>query len=195
MQEQKRRDGGYGRIAGTGPTFIHSTSPDHHQDSSKEQQQADIEKALALAGNDWRTGLFASKFYLEQGNITKAVELVRNFYGKNPQNYYLGLHYAKLLEQGKKYSACVDLLQKMKVLPNEGATEGRTIWRNANIGSALDLLNAKKYKRALESIVLAKQWPENLGVGKPYQVPTNDLKTLSPSNIIRNLKTARQLKR
>ena len=139
-----------------------------HQNTNKEQRQADVEKALALAGNDWRTGLFASKFYMVQGNIPKAVELALNFYEKNPQNYYLGLHYAKLLEQGKKYSVCVDLLKKMKVLPNEGATEGRTIWRNANIGSALDLLNAKKYKRALESIVLAKQWPENLGVGKPY---------------------------
>jgi hypothetical protein len=61
-------------------------------------------------------------------------------------------------------------LQKTQVLPNEGATEGRTIWRNANIGSALDLLQAKTYRKALENINLARQWPSNLGVGRPYFV-------------------------
>jgi hypothetical protein len=29
---------------------------------------------------------------------------------------------------------------------------------------------ARKYRKALESIGMAKQWPENLGVGKPYDV-------------------------
>ncbi len=155
---------------GNQPDFYPFYIARSHQNTNKEQQQADVERALALAGNDWRAGLFASKFYLEQGNIPKAVELARNFYAKNPQNYYLGLHYAKLLELDKKYPACVSLLQKIQVLPNEGATEGRTIWRNANIGNALDLFKAKKYQKTLESIEKAKLWPENLGVGKPYLV-------------------------
>ena len=132
--------------------------------------QADVEKTLALSGNDWRAGLFASKYYLDNGNLLKAEELARNFYGKNPQNYYLGLHYAKLLEMSNKYSVCSALLQKIQVLPNEGATDGRIIWRNANIGNALDLMQAKKYQKAIECIGKARQWPENLGVGKPYLV-------------------------
>ncbi len=139
-------------------------------DAGNQQTQTDVERAMALAGNDWRAGLFASKFYLAGGNILKAEELARNFYGKNPQNYYLGLHYAKVLELNKNYSACVSLLQKIQVLPNEGATEGRTIWRNANIGNALDWMKTKKYRKALESIGLARQWPANLGMGKPYLV-------------------------
>ena len=60
------------------------------------------------------------------------------------------------------------LLQKIKVLPNEGATDGRTVWRNANIGNALDFMKAEKYGKALESISKARQWPLNLGAGKPY---------------------------
>jgi tetratricopeptide (TPR) repeat protein len=67
-----------------------------------------------------------------------------------------------------KYSECVILLQKIKVLPNEGATDGRTVWRNANIGNALDFMKAEKYSKALESISKARQWPLNLGAGKPY---------------------------
>ena len=131
---------------------------------------ADVEKALNLAGSDWRAGLFASRFFFEQGNNLKAEELAKDFYAKNPQNYYLGLHYAKMLQRNGNYLQCVSLLQKIAVLPNEGATEGRTIWRYANIGKALDELKTKNYRKTLETIGMARQWPFNLGVGKPYQV-------------------------
>jgi hypothetical protein len=139
-------------------------------DTASAQALADVGKALYLAGDDWRTGLFASRFFMYRDNLNKAEELARDFYNKHPQNYYLALQLAKVLELNKNYSGCVTLLQKTQVLPNEGATEGRTIWRNANIGSALDLLQAKTYRKALENINLARQWPSNLGVGRPYFV-------------------------
>jgi len=135
-----------------------------------QQAQSDIEKALALSGNDWRAGLYASQFFIGKGNLIKAEVLARDFYKKNPQNYILGLHCAKVLEMNHKYSDCVNMLLKIRVLPNEGATDGRTVWRNANIGNALDLMKNRKYRKAVESVGMARQWPENLGVGKPYQV-------------------------
>ena len=54
------------------------------------------------------------------------------------------------------------------VLPNEGAYEGRTIYRTANLYLAIEELKQERYKRALANIKLSKEWPENLGVGKPY---------------------------
>lgn len=134
------------------------------------QAQADVEKALELGGTEWRVGLIASRFFLDQGNILKAEEIARTFYRKYPQNYSLGLHYAKLLIQLKSFLSCVNLLKTIRVLPNEGATDGRIIWRNANIGNALSFMNTQKYRKALESISLATTWPANLGVGKPYSV-------------------------
>lgn len=133
------------------------------------QALVDVEKAFELEGNDWRVGLFVSKFYFDRGNILKAEELAKNFYNKYPRNYYLGLHYAKMMELNKDYKGCINLIKKIQVLPNEGATEGRTIWRFANIGNALELINSKNYRKSLESIKLAREWPANLGVGKPYQ--------------------------
>ena len=139
-------------------------------DSGSQHAQLDIERALSLAGKDWQAGLFAAKFYLGKGNLLKALELDRNFYEKNPQNYYLGLHYAKVLELHKNYPESVNVLQKIRVLPNEGATAGRITWRNANIGKALDLMKEKKYRDALNCIDMARQWPANLGVGRPYKI-------------------------
>jgi len=139
-------------------------------DTGNQEASSDIEHALSLAGSEWRTGLYASKLYFGHRDTLKALELARSFYGKYTQNYYLGLHYAKMLAMNKKYSACIGLLQKINVLPNEGSVEGRAIWRSTNIGNALYWMNVKKYHKALECIHKAKQWPENLGVGKPYEV-------------------------
>ena len=73
-------------------------------------------------------------------------------------------------EQNKKYQECINLLRKIKVLPNEGAVDGHIVWRNVNLDYALGWMEAGKYGKALESIALARQWPQNLGVGKPYDV-------------------------
>jgi len=115
--------------------------------AESQQPQTDVERVLALGGSDWRAGLYASQFFIEKGKLIKAEELARDFYRKNPGNYILGLHCAKVLEMNQKYLDCVNLLQKIKVLPNEGATDGRTVWRNANIGNALDFMKAEKYSK------------------------------------------------
>ncbi len=165
-------------------------------ESGSHQAQADVEKALTLSGDNWRAGLFASKYYLEQGNLLKAEVLARDFYAKNPQNYYLGLHQAKMLVMSKNYASGIKLLQKLEVLPNEGATDGRIIWRNANIGNALDLMQEKKYRKALESIGRARQWPENLGVGKPYNVDERleDFIALQIYQQLKDNRSAQQMK-
>jgi hypothetical protein len=66
--------------------------------------------------------------------------------------------------------ACVNLLAKLKVLPNEGATAGYNLWRESNLVVAMNAYEAKQYKKALKFIAQARTWPENLGVGKPYDV-------------------------
>jgi len=137
-------------------------------DEGSTQAQSDVEKALSLGENDWRAGLYAARFYLSKEDIQKAERIAQKYYLKFPKNYYLGLQYARILEQEKKYTNCISLLKNIQVLPNEGASEGRTIWRNSNIGNALDLMDAGKFRNAIDNIGLALQWPVNLGVGKPY---------------------------
>jgi tetratricopeptide (TPR) repeat protein len=133
-----------------------------------QQAQADVDKALELGQNDWRTGLFASKYYLNSGNNNKSEEIARQFYRRFSQNFILGLCYSDILEYNNKFTGSIDILKKLTVLPHEGAGDGKTIWKNANIGEALVLLKAGKYKKALESVEQSRLWPANLGVGKPY---------------------------
>jgi hypothetical protein len=139
-------------------------------DAGSPQAQADVDKAVEFAGNDWQAGWFASRFYVNRGNYTKAVELAKNCYTKYPKNFVLGMQYARTLELNKNYTECINVLKVIQLLPSEGASEGRTLWRKVNDELAQELMTAGKYRKALENIEMARQWPENLGSGKPYQV-------------------------
>ena len=130
--------------------------------------EKDLLKAASLAPEAWRAGLQLSRFYEKQKNFAKAKEVANTYFDKLPKNYYLGLNMAKMLNLNGDHEACVNLLAKLNVLPNEGATDGYKLWRESNMVVAMDAYAAKMFKKALKFIARSRTWPENLGVGKPY---------------------------
>ena len=56
----------------------------------------------------------------------------------------------------------------------EGATEGRQLYREAKLMQAIDAMKIGNYKKALQVINEATQWPENLGEGKPYDADIDE---------------------
>jgi tetratricopeptide (TPR) repeat protein len=132
--------------------------------------EKDLLKAVSLAPETWRAGLELSRFYEKQKQTAKAKEVAASFFEKLPQNYYLGLNLAKQLSLNNEPEACVNLLANLKVLPNEGATAGYHLWRESNLMVTMETYSAKNYKKALKFITQSRTWPENLGVGKPYDV-------------------------
>lgn len=132
-----------------------------------DEQLADIKKAENIEAS-WRVGQALLNHYTEWKNWNKVVETGKKYNKKYPDNYYIGLKYAKGLCETGQYAACISLLNKLTVLPNEGASAGRDVYRTANMYQAMELLNKKKYDAVLKSVEASKQWPENLGVGKPY---------------------------
>jgi hypothetical protein len=85
-----------------------------------------------------------------------------------PGNDIIGLKYAAAMLRQQKYRDCTDFLASLNVLPNEGAYEGRAVYREAWLFCALENVQAGKYREALSDVEQSKRWPEHLGVGKPY---------------------------
>jgi len=79
------------------------------------------------------------------------------------------LSYANALCESGQYTKCIKVLNRFKVMPNEGARTGHTIYRRANLRLAKQYLKAKNYAGALKAVEASKIWNENLGVGKPYE--------------------------
>jgi tetratricopeptide (TPR) repeat protein len=76
--------------------------------------------------------------------------------------------YAKTLLLNRKFRQADSALSTLSIIPFEGATEGRELYREAKLMQALQELKKKNYANTLAMVQQAKLWPENLGVGKPY---------------------------
>lgn len=132
-----------------------------------ESRLTDLLKAEQV-DESWRTGLALINYYIFNNQWQQAVETGKKYIKKYPSNYYIGLKYAKALCETGRYQPCISLLSKIQVLPNEGSYAGRAVYREANLYRAMELLRSKNYKQVMKSVEASKEWPENLGVGKPY---------------------------
>lgn len=137
--------------------------------SSREKSFADLERAAKLDPKQWRFGKLIAERYLEDKQDAEAWQVAKKYAEQFPENYQLGMLYAKTLLRNKQFQACSDLLAKLNILPYEGATDGRRIYRETQLMLALQKMRAKEFEAAQNLINAAKLWPQNLGAGKPYQ--------------------------
>ena len=131
---------------------------------------ADLRKAVAIAPDAWRAALRLSKHYAEKQQWGAAAEAAEKGYFRHPGNYYLGLQLASCYMYNGQYEAAIVRMKALRVLPNEGASEGRNVWRETHLYAAIDALAAGDIEKAREYIWSARTWPGNIGVGRPYDV-------------------------
>lgn len=135
---------------------------------NREMEINSLEKAKEFNSSDWRLNLAWINFYLDNKENARALKLAKKYQEEYPEKYVFGLKYAKALMELKEYQKCILFLEKCEVLPNEGAMEGRNIYHETCIRAAFNALQQNNYKNAIKYAQKAKDWPVNLGVGKPY---------------------------
>ena len=128
---------------------------------------ADYEKAYSL-DQSWRYLKAVSVAYNRYEQPKKAIALLTPYMSAHPKDYIMGLLYAKTLLIDGQFASADQILNKINVIPFEGATEGRDLFREAKLMQAIAAMRHKNYKKALTYINASRQWPERLGVGKPY---------------------------
>lgn len=128
----------------------------------------DLERAMSLSPENWRVWSELIANYRQNGNYEKELKLAAKASKKWPENYNLGLAYAKSLLNNRKYSQSISQLKKVHILPFEGAGASRIIYQRAYLGEALNMMDKRNYRKALSLLEEAKLWPERLGVGMPY---------------------------
>ncbi len=138
-------------------------------DGPKEKYLADVERSAALDSNEWRYGKMLTEYYLAKEDFPSAITIARKYWTANKNNYLMEALLIKSLSAGGEYAKAARLLEQINILPNEGATDGREIYREVQLMLAIENLANKKFKQAQEYVEVAKEWPERLGVGKPYE--------------------------
>ena len=134
-----------------------------------DQAEADLLKAYQLAPTDWRAAHNLISHYHQKHTFKKALEIGASSLSHHAGNYVLEMDHIKTLYALGRLTEADAMLGKVKVLPFEGASEGRTIYAAVKRKLALNSFIQNNYNQALEHIAQARSWPEHLGVGKPYE--------------------------
>ena len=145
----------------------------HIKYSTDHQQQVrDLKKAVELDEDDWRNWDYLIAKYLEMNRYELAMKTSKEAVRKFPENYELGLKLVEGYLYNENYQKAIDLLDQIVVLPFEGAKKGRELYEQAFVLQALKKVEVKRYQEALALLDKAREWPESLGVGKPYDPDT-----------------------
>jgi len=129
---------------------------------------SDLTRAQELDRNEWRYGKLLADHYLENKNYAAALQVTSDYARRFPNDFRIKMLHAKTLLMNDQYKNAIAVLDKTNILPYEGATDGRRLYREAWLMQAVGQLASGKAKASLASIEKAKMWPENLGAGKPY---------------------------
>jgi hypothetical protein len=148
------------------PFYLTRASMVYSKDATQELR--DLESALKLAPDDWRTMNRLIRYYENTHNQQMALTLSTSAYKKFKGNFTIGLQYATALLNNGQYAVCTKALDGMNILPSEGSSVGKVVYEQAYLLQALDLIKNKKYTDALKKLEKSREWPETLGVGKPY---------------------------
>ncbi len=139
-----------------------------------DEEEQNLLHAIQLDKHEWRYGKLLITHHLNTGHQQKALDVAIDYQKRFPNNDGLTFLLAKCYLLNKQYPNSLKVLTGKTFLPNEGATEGRQLYRESLLMMALDNMDKGKYTQALSNIDKARQWPENLGVGKPYDADIDE---------------------
>lgn len=134
----------------------------------------DIRQAAGLDPTGWRYGQIMAANFLKKQAADKALAITTAYFKKHPANYIIGMQHVKALMQKSNYKAAADLLDRLEILPYEGATDGRQLFKETHLMLAVQMLRQGAHGKALEQVEKARQWPERLGAGKPYDADNDE---------------------
>jgi tetratricopeptide (TPR) repeat protein len=130
----------------------------------------DYKKALELGPNEWRSYRTLVDFYTGAVQYSEALEVAKSAAKKFPSSYVALFDLARSLVLNRQYAQSLKILDTLTVLPFEGAQYTRNVYREACVLNAAQEMKAGKYAAATKLLGMARQWPERLGAGSPYDV-------------------------
>jgi tetratricopeptide (TPR) repeat protein len=141
---------------------------------AKDNGVRDLQRAAQLDPAQWRYGAMLARHYLKRDDPAAALAVAADYARRFPANDTLALLRAKTLLLTGQHQAAAELLGSLHVLPSEGTTEARALFHEAFMLLAVERLQSGSFDEALRLVGTARQWPENLGAGKPYPADVDE---------------------
>jgi tetratricopeptide (TPR) repeat protein len=134
--------------------------------------RTDYTRALELGKNAWRPYHTLVDYDISQASFSSALEVAQAGVKSFPASYIALFDLSRSYLYNGQAQSSVKILDTLTVLPFEGARYTRDLYRQACIVSAAEMMHSARFADALTFLGKAREWPERLGVGKPYEVDT-----------------------
>jgi hypothetical protein len=141
---------------------------------SRGESLADLRRAAELEPAEWRYGKLLTERFIEDAALDQALATASRYAAAAPANYILGMLHAKALLLNGRFAEASRLLGRLNVLPYEGSTEARSLYRLAELMVGAEEMKAGRPDAALARVNAAREWPEHLGAGKPYPADADE---------------------
>jgi len=152
-----------------GRFWFYAAKPGLFGDEESYDPEDDLLKARSLKPDEWRPSKMLIDYYLDKKDTKQALDIANKALEDFPSNYEVRYAVAKCLLANGQFSECLEVLEGSNILPNEGASRGRVIYRQATLMKAIEFYRQKDFESARQFVDQARLWPENLGVGRPYE--------------------------
>ena len=136
-----------------------------NNDSDKER---DLKKAVSLTPAEWRYIHQLTNYYVEQRDYLKALQTIKPFHATRREHFPTASLCMRMLTYNKQYEEAEKILNTIHILPFEGESAGRRIYREIKMVLATQALAKGRIKEAERKVAETHVWPRKLGVGKPF---------------------------
>ena len=101
---------------------------------------------MQLDPGQWRYGKMLADHYIAEKKYSEALAVAKEYNKRFQNDFRLNMLLAKTMLLNNQYKATTDLLAKTTILPYEGATDGRQLYREAWLMQAVQALKVKNNK-------------------------------------------------
>lgn len=152
--------------APTEPAFYVSRA--HLIEKSGGDPEPDLRRADALAGDDRGVRIPLIQYYQRRGRWNDAREASGRARQKFPSDFNLDLLHVRSLIHLDRPAEALAVLGTTRVLPSEHAGDSHQMYAQAHTLAALVSIDAGRLDEAYTHLTDAREWPERLGQGRPY---------------------------
>ena len=126
-------------------------------------------RAAQRAGDSWRVGHALYRHYADAGDVRTACETVEGYVRRMPSNL-LNIDYANALVKDGRPKEALAFMEGTMFLPSEHGDNASGAWFDACRAIASEALARGDLAAAKAAAAKAAAYPENLGVGRPYEL-------------------------
>jgi len=133
------------------------------------QSEQDLEKAVSFAPSNRIILMNQIQYLHAKSKWQDALDATQAAKSKFPKDFNLDLLMVKSLNNLNRADQAINIMANIYVLPSENARDSHTMYAQAHTIAAMDDMESNDFKAATDHLNVAKQWPEHLGQGKPYE--------------------------